>query len=169
MRSFRLNHLMLTLATSAALFSNSPAQEIAVVDLTKVAARVDLRRPKATSPVTGGYSGAREVRDCFDPTHYAGALHTSLVSLDRTHYQLGDELRFEVIVENIGFTPVRVPLSPHLADLQSKDSANEFAYYELQIALWIAADEQWSTNTGGTVALYGADDHSNTIEHDNDP
>src|ERR1700747_3344862 len=114
MRSFRF-HLMVTLATTAVLLSNCPAQEIAVVDLTNVAAHVDLRRPRATSPVTGGYSGAREARACFDPTHNAGALHTSLVSLDRTHYQLGDDPRFEVIVENIGSTPVRVPLSPRLA------------------------------------------------------
>jgi hypothetical protein len=163
LRSFQFNHLMLTLATSAALFSNCPAQEIAVADLTKVAARVDLRRPKATSPVTGGYSGATEVEACFDSTHNAGALRTSLVSLDRTHYQLGDEPRFEVIVENIGSTPVRVPLSPHLADLQPKNPAQEFAYYELQIALWIAADEQWSTNTGGNVVLYGTNGHSKTM------
>lgn len=163
LRSFPINHLILTLATSAALFSNCPAQEIDLVDLTKVAARVDLRRPKATSPVTGGYSGAQDIRGCFDPTHNAGALRTSLVSLDRTHYQLGDEPRFEVTVENIGSTPVRVPFSPHLADLQPKNPAEEFAYYELQIALWIAADEQWSTNTGGNVVLYGADDHSNTM------
>jgi hypothetical protein len=161
--SFPIRHLILTLAASAALFSSCPAQEIALVDLTKVAARVDLRRPKATSPVMGGYSGAQDIRPCFDPTHNAGALRTSLVSLDRTHYQLGDEPRFEVTVENIGSTPVRVPFSPHLADLQPKNPAEEFAYYELQIALLIAGDQQWETNTGGYVVLYGADPHSNTM------
>jgi hypothetical protein len=163
LRSLPIDYLILTLATSAALFSNCPAQEIAIVDLTKVAARVDLRRPEANSPVTGGYSGAQEIRACVDPTHNAGALRTSLVSLDRTHYQFGDEPRFEVTVENIGSTPVRVPFSPHLADLQPKNLAKEFAYYELQIALWIAADGQWTTNTGGNVVLYGANDHSNTM------
>jgi len=163
LRPFPIRHLILALATFPALFSNCPAQEIAVVDLTKVAARVDLRRPKATSPVTGGYSGAQDIRACSDPTRNAGALRTSLVSLDRTHYQLGDEPTFEVTVENIGSTPIRVPFSPHLADLQPKNPAEEFAYYELQITLLIAGDEEWSTNTGGYVVLYGADDHSNTI------
>jgi hypothetical protein len=29
--------------------------------------------------------------------------------------------------------------------------------------LWIAAGESWSTNTGGSAILYGANDHANTM------
>jgi hypothetical protein len=59
--------------------------------------------------------------------------------------------------------PIRIPSSPNLADLQPKDPAKQFAYYELQIVLWIAADERWSTDAGGYAALYGNDDHTNTM------
>lgn len=156
-----ISYLALALAT--ALISSGRAQEVASLDLTKVAARVDLRRPEASSPVTGGYSGTQQTSPCLDSTHKAGALRTSLVSLDRTHYQQEDEPMFEVTVENAGSTPVRIPFSPHLADLQPKNPAQKFAYSELQITLWIAAGKRWRTNTGGGVILYGANDHANTM------
>jgi hypothetical protein len=162
-RCHPINHLFLTLAVAATFSSPCPAQEVGALDLTKVAARLDLRRSQATSPVTGGNHGAQDTRPCFDTTHNAGALRTSLVSLDRTHYQLGDEPRFEVTVENTGSAPIRIPFSPHVADLQPKDPAQEFGFYELQIALWIAAGERWSTNTGGSPILYGSNDHANTM------
>jgi hypothetical protein len=158
-----INHLFLTLAVAAAFSSASSAQEVASLDLTKVARRLDLRRPPATSPVTGGYNGAQETRRCFDTTHGAGSLRTTLVSLDRTHYQVGDKPRFEITVENTGSAPIRIPFSPHLGDLQPKDPAQQFTYYEFQMALWIAADDRWSTNTGGSAILYGANDHANTM------
>jgi len=133
------------------------------VDLTKVEARVDLRRPKASSEVTGGYSGAEFTKSCSDSTHKTGALDTSLVSMDRTYYEVGDEPRFEVRLQNTGYVPIRIPFSPHLADLQPKDPAQKLAYYELQIALWITADKRWSTNEGGRAILYGNDSHANTM------
>ena len=162
-RSHSVRYLTRALAVVAAIISICPAQEIASLDLTKIAARVDLRRPEATSPVTGGYSGTEETRPCFDSTHKAGALHTSLVSLDRTHYQVEDDPIFEVTVENVGSASIRIPFSPHLADLQPKNPAQKFAYSELHITLWIAAGEKWSTNTGGGVILYGSLDHANTM------
>jgi hypothetical protein len=158
-----INHLIPILASATILFSTCSAQEVASLDLTKVAARVDLRRPNATSRMTGGYSGAQSTNSCPDSTHKTSVLHTSLVSLDRTYYQVGDEPRFEVTVQNTGSVPIRIPFSPHLADLQPKNPGQKFAYYELQIALWIAADERWSTNMGGSAILYGADDHANTM------
>src|ERR1700680_1715098 len=158
-----INHLFLTLAVAATFSSACSAQEVASVDLTEVAPRLDLRRPPATSPMTGGYNGAQETRSCFDTTHSTGSLHTTLVSLDRTHYQIGDKPRFEVTVENTGSAPIRIPFSPHLADLQPKDPAQQFTFYKFQIALWIAADDRWSTNSGGSAILYGANDHANTM------
>jgi hypothetical protein len=158
-----IRHLTLTLSAIAALLSICPAQEVASLDLTKVEARVDLRRPKASSDMTGGYSGAQSTTSCPDSTQKAGELGTSLVSLDRTHYQVGDEPKFEVMLHNTGSVPIRIPSSPNLADLQPKDPAKQFAYYKLQIFLWIAADERWSTDAGGYAALYGNDDHTNTM------
>jgi len=157
-----INQLILTLGV-ATIFSSCSAQEVGSLDLTKVAARVDLRRPKASSRVTGGYSGVQSTSPCHDSTQNVRVLHTSLVSLDRAYYQVGDEPRFEVTIQNTGSVPIRIPFSPHLADLQPDNPAQKFAYNELQIALWIAANERWSTNMGGSAILYGADDRPNTM------
>src|SRR6266849_1136046 len=161
--SHPIGHLILALAVAASLSTTCPAQELASVDLTKIEARLDLRRPKATSPAKGGYSGSDATIPCFDSKQKAGSLHTSLVTLDRTYYQIEDEPTFEVTFENDGFTPVRIPFSPHLADLQPKNPAQKFAYFALEIELWIASSERWSTNTGGGVILYGSNDHPNTM------
>jgi len=155
--------VILILASATLAFSGCAAQEVASLDLTKIAARVDLVRPKATSETSGGYSGVQYTSPCFDSTLKKGVLHTSLVSLDRTYYQVGDEPTFEVTLQNTGSVPIRIPFSPHLADLQPKNPAQKFAYYELQIALWIGANDHWSTNMGGSAILYGADDHANTM------
>ena len=162
-RSHPVSYLTLALAVATVLISACRAQEAASVDLTKVAARVDLRRPEETLPPTGGFSGTQQTHSCPDSSCSAGALLTSLVSLDRTHFQVGEKARFEVTVENVGSTPITIPFSPHLADLQPKNSAQKFAYSEVQITLWIAASEDWSTNTGGWVILYGANDHGHTM------
>jgi hypothetical protein len=151
--------LTFTLAGILVLLSSCLAQEVVSVDLTKVEARVDLRRPKAAlEEAATGHSGTEHTTRCFDHTSKTGALETSIISLDRTYYQIGDEPKFEVTLQNIGSVPIRIPISPHLADLQPKDPAKEFGYYELQIALWIVApDERWSTNMGGSAVLYGDD------------
>jgi hypothetical protein len=157
-------YLSVALSTATLLISTCSAQEIASLDLTKVNRRVDLRRPQATSPVTGGYSGTEQTTPCFDSKSKAGALSASLLSLDRTHYRLEDEPIFEVTVENAGFTTIRIPFSPHLADLQPDDPAKKFAYSQLNITLWIAAgDDRWSANTGGDIVLYGDDHHAGTM------
>ena len=158
-----LSYLILLSTAATVLISACPAQEVASLDLTQVVRRADLRRPKATSPVTGGYSGIEHTTPCFNSKHTVGALHTSLLSLDRTYYQLEDEPTFEVTVQNAGSTSIRIPFSPHLADLQHEDPAEKFAYSELHVTLWIGAGDYWRTNTGGGVTLYGAEDHANTM------
>src|SRR6266481_7475027 len=162
-RSHSIGYLILALAVAALFSPLCPAQELASLDLTKIEARVDLRRPKATSLAKGGYSGTEETTPCFDSKQKTRSLHTSLVTLDRTYYQVEDEPTFEVKIENDGLTQVRIPFSPHLTDLQPKNPAQKFAYFALQITLWIASSERWSTNTGGSVILYGSNDHPNTI------
>jgi len=162
-RCHHVGYLIATLATAGALAFNCSAQEVASLDLTNVERRVDLRRPKAISTVTAGYSGTQQTTGCFDPAKKRGALQASIVSLDRTHYQLGDEPTFEVKLENTGSTLIKIPFSPHLADLQPENPGQKFGYSELHITLWIAAGNHWSTNTGGDVTLYGAEDHKRTI------
>ena len=157
--------LCVTLAVVVAITVGADclAQEVASVDLTKVTARRELRRPPLTQKISGARGGIKRDEGCFDSAKNLGALRTQLISLDRTHYQIGDEPIFEVTVENIDPAPLRIPFSPHLADLQPKDPAQKFSYSELHIVLWIAGGDRWSANTGGGVVLYGDDDHPATM------
>lgn len=138
------------------------AQEVGFVDLTQVEARVDLRHPVSESRASS-MSTIGQTKPCFGRVDDAGALRTTLVSLDRSHYQIGDEPVFEVTVENVGARPLKIPFSPHLADLQPKDPSQKFSYRRLDITLWVAAGEQWTGNTGGSVALYGSDGRPGTM------
>jgi hypothetical protein len=164
MCSHRICYVTLPLVFATTLCCvTCPAQEVGSVDLTTVAARTDLRRPGGTPPEGASVTGTGSTMACFASTRQAVALRISLVSLDRTHYQVGDEPTFEVTVENVGSEPLRIPFSPHLADLQPEDSAKKFAYSELQLVLWVAAGEVWSASTGGGISLYGAEDHADTM------
>ncbi len=158
----RISCFAVVLTVATVLGSSSSAQEVAFLDLTKVVSR-PLRRPQSKSAATGKYSGsAQQVTSCRDAKQNLGALRTSLLSLDRTYYQVGDEPIFEATVENVGPTALRIPFSPYLGDLQPEDAAQEFAYSELRIELWVAAGDHWMTNTGGVLSLYGNGDHAST-------
>lgn len=157
-----VSHLTLALAVAVAPLSTCLAQEVGSVDVTKIE-HLPLRRPTATSPITGGYQGTQRDYPCRDSAQNGGALRASLVSLDRTHYQVGETSKFEVTVENTGSEPIRIPFSPQLADLQPKDPSQKFSYSKLQIALSIAGGDYWSITPVGFVALYGGDGHPGTM------
>jgi hypothetical protein len=138
------------------------AQEVGAIDLVRVKPRTELREPPKTQRPAGAPSGGQLTYRCFDSPKKTGQLRTTLVSLDRTHYQMGDSPIFEVTVENIGFSPLEVPFSPHLSDLQPADPSQKFAYSELRVTLWIGG-KHWSANTGGGITLYGATSHPDTM------
>jgi hypothetical protein len=77
-----LSYLSLALAVAVAFVSICRGQEVASLDLTKVAVP-SLRRPKATSPVTGGYSSTGQTNPCLDSTQEVGELRTSLKAVWR--------------------------------------------------------------------------------------
>lgn len=151
-------------ALTAALVINCPAQEVGFVDLTKLTARTEFRRPPeiAKSNQAPGVAGLDDLFNCPDSVSNNGGLRTNLVSLDRSSYQVGDEPRFEITVENLDTMPLRIPFSPHVADLQPKDPAKKFSYSELQVELWIAGKE-WRSNGGGSFSLYGDENHAGTM------
>jgi hypothetical protein len=158
----RITRFTVVFAVAAILTATSPGQEVAFLDLTKMVHR-DLRRPKSRVSGNEHYGGVRQVTSCSHSVDNVGALRTSLVSLDRTNYQLEDQPIFELTVENVGPTTLRIPFSSQLADLQPEDAAQKFSYSELQIEVWIAAGDHWATNTGGLVILYGNEGHANTM------
>ena len=147
---------------ASALLPSCLAQEVAFLDLTKGIARDDLRRPKAAFPVRGGRSGIHSTTPCLDRTKEVGALQTTLVSLDRTNYRVGDRPTFEVKIENVGSTAVQIPFSPHMADLQPRNPAQKFSYYKLAVSLWVTSGDVWGTGGGG-LQLYGNKNHANTM------
>lgn len=91
----------------------------------------------------------------------AGSLKTSIVVLNPDTLRDGDRPRFQVQVENVGATPVVVPISPAMEPLQPEDPAKDFTYYKATVTLWIGGDA-WYANTAGGVDLFGDADHPGT-------
>ena len=142
--------------------SNSPAQEVASIDLTQITPRIELRRPPPTPEAPGGANGTHDNHACADLGKSVGTLRTTLAGLDRDQYLFGDQPTFEVNVGNVGSQPIQLPFSPHLADLQPADPSQKFSFSELSVVLWLGGN-RWNANMGGAVNLYGADDHPETL------
>jgi len=158
-----LPRVILAFALAAILVSICPAQEVGFVDLTNVAARTELRHPFSNGKTDGPGGGSLDdVNNCPHPDRDNAVFRTTLVSLDRSYYQVGDEPTLEVSIENLASTPLRIPFSPHLADLQPKDPAEKFSYQELQVELWTAG-KNWRSNSGGGFKLYGDENHPGTM------
>ena len=58
--------------------------------------------------------------------------------------------------------PIKIPFSPHLAAFRPGDASQKFGYSDVAVQLWIG-DARWTTNRGGTVTLYGSDQHPDTM------
>src|SRR5438067_3946011 len=117
-------------------------QEIGYLDLTTAEPRTQLRFPPAPAPTCengdsclgagGGVgSAACGAADPRDPR----ALKTTLTSLDRISYVPGEQIVFEVKLENAGSVPIRIPWNPNLADLQPQNASKTFNYLEMYLAL----------------------------------
>ena len=139
------------------------AQEAGFVDLTKVTPRLDLRRPALSHGMSGANSEINQILDCSNPANNRASLRTDLLTLQPPQVAIGDRPVFEVIVENVDSNPMRIPFSPHLADLQPKDPGKKFAYFEMQVGVWVAGGQEWSANTGGVISLYGNENHPATM------
>lgn len=138
------------------------AQEVAAIDLIHVEARTELRRPPPLAGTSAGYGGAHDIYECSDSDKATGALLTTLTELDRQHYTAGDDAFIQIVVQNIGRSPVQIPVSPHLADFQPADPGQGFAVIELTSVLLIGG-KQWQSTSGIGHKLYGSDDRPGTI------
>jgi hypothetical protein len=163
MRCNYIGCLIVVLVCTIALGASSVAEEVASIDLTKVEARTELRRPQPAQRTEGFRGDAiHQSNFCDSSSREAVLVRVALTALDATYYRVGDKPRFEVAIENADAIPLKIPFSPHLADFQPKDPSEKFAYSELHVTLWIGAGEEWSADTGGEVRLYGDDQHSGT-------
>ena len=155
--------LMVTLGVTLAATVTCFAQEAGFVDLTGIEARKEFRHPASQNDEASQVRGAAgRLQDC--PANGTPTLRTILLWLDRSEYKVGDEEKFQVQIENIGPATITIPFSPHVADLQPADAGQTFRYSTLIVVLWLGG-ETWSESqsSGSEIALYGADDHPDTM------
>src|SRR5512146_1506776 len=147
--------LALSIAVSAAA-SVCVAQQLASLDLTNTSPRTELRRPPSNEDLAahGRGGGILALHDGCESHRFVGELKSTLISLDRTSYQVGDQPLFQVQIENAGSSAIKIPVSPNLADLQPTDPKQKFSYSRIVVQLMIGG-KRWSADTGGSVTLYG--------------
>ncbi len=139
------------------------AQEVASVDLTDINPRMEFLPPPAQAGDPSAHGGTMATLDYCDPSEQIiGDLKSTLVSLDRREYRVGDHPRFEIRIENVGENVLMIPFSPNRSDVQPPDPTQKFAYFKMILQLWVGG-KRWSANTGGMVELYGDDYHSSTM------
>jgi hypothetical protein len=100
------------------------AQEIGSSDLTDLHPRERIRLPHAGSGACGGTD--------FEPSLSA---NIALMYLDRTSYSVGEEVTYEVKVQNAGKEPIEIPWTPHLGDLEPGDPSESYTYLHAAISL----------------------------------
>jgi hypothetical protein len=88
------------------------AQEIGWLDLTDLHPRDRIRAPHTVGAECGGGSG-------FTPNN---EITITLESLDKASYSLGEEVTYEVKVQNSGKTPIEIPWTPHSSELEPTGS-----------------------------------------------
>jgi hypothetical protein len=128
------------------------AQGIGWLDLTDLHPRERIRTPHAFSGGCGGGAG-------FEPALSASI---TLTDLDKTSYSVGEEVTYEVKIQNTGKEPIEIPWTPHLGDLEPADSSQPYTYLDAAISLdftepvsnrsfSIYANSYGSSNVAGTT------------------
>jgi hypothetical protein len=59
----------------------------------------------------------------------------TLVSIDKRAYSMGEEVTFEVRVENTSKSSIEIPWTPHLADLEPGDPTRPYTYQNAAVVL----------------------------------
>jgi hypothetical protein len=161
-----LGSLFFAVAAASACF----AQQAGSIDLTQITPREELRRPTPRTGDPARQGGMMSLHDpCTPLPKDSPEVKTTLVWFEGQKIAEGDQRRFEVRILNTGSIPVRIPFSPHLADLQPADPSVKFAYSEMFVALGLSAEPisgpktSRTSNIGDGVRLYGKDDHPGTM------
>jgi hypothetical protein len=96
-----------------------PVQDVGYIDLTDNIFRESTRTVRGGGGSCGGSSHSQKSE--FEVT-------VTLVSLDKSRYQLGEEATFEIKILNSGKRTIVVPWTPHLGDLEPVDSQIPYKY-----------------------------------------
>ena len=122
-----VNRVRIVLLARAAIFATSlvAAQEIGWLDLTDTHPRDRIRAPHTVGSECGGGTG-------FTPNT---EISITLVSLDKASYSLGEEVTYEVKIQNSGKKPAEIPWTPHLGDLEPSDPSQSYTFLHAAVSL----------------------------------
>src|SRR6516225_1783585 len=105
--------------------STTVSQETGWLDFTDLHPRERIRAPHAGSVECGGGAG-------FEPEL---EISMTLVYLDKNSYSMGEEVTYEVKIQNSGTATVEIPWTPHLGDLEPADSSQSYTYLHAAVSL----------------------------------
>ena len=147
---YRLRKLQI--AGAALLVANTAfTQEIGWLDLTDLHPRERIRSPHSRSGECGG--GAS-----FDNSPQ---VDITLMYLDKASYSLGEEVTYEVKIQNTGKEPIEIPWTAHLGDLEPTDATEPYTYLDATVTLDFATPD--SSHSFSIYAYsYGAENIAGT-------
>lgn len=90
-----------------------------------------IRAPHTVGSSCGGVAG-------FTPNT---EVSIALVSLDKASYSLGEEVTYEVKIQNSGKKPVEIPWTPHLGDLEPADASQSYTFLQAAVSLTFTEPE----------------------------
>jgi hypothetical protein len=164
MKPTRLTLLTFALTFPAVLC----AQEVRYIDLTAIEQHTELRYPPAppSEDRRGFKSGdtiAGPVEDPAPDIHDPHSLRATLLQVIPSEINLADQFETEFKIRNTGGTPVEIPVSPQLSDLQPTDESVDFTYLTLSLVVIVELDRGASVSGSGFGQLYGAADKPGSI------
>jgi hypothetical protein len=101
------------------------AQQSNYLDLTDPLPRERIRSPHSGSGGCGGGGGLTASSEAT----------ITLVNLDKGWYLMGEEVTFEVKIQNSGKETIEIPWTPHLGDLERADATEAYSYVAGTVAL----------------------------------
>lgn len=139
------------------------AQQAKVIDLSNVQQRTTLRVPQAREPNCDPQPCVvikeTSVGDC---TAAVRGLHVALDRVTPTLITL-DSFDAEFRILNTGTSPIKIPISPELTDLQPPGGLQDFDYVSLALRVKLSAVGPGQAYGMGWVELYGSAEHPDTL------
>jgi len=150
---------------SLAFFVTLEAQEIKYIDLSAGPQHTELRHPPAlptdgdesTHGVGAGYSGG-SVSDGAPDRRDPHALGVYLLHVTPADINPAEVFEAEFRVLNTGLSPIELPVSAHLSDLQPSDESVSFSYLSLALVAHVE-DGPFSAS----AELYGSSDQEESV------
>jgi hypothetical protein len=124
------------------------SQEVRYIVLSSVSESVGHELPSGSMIESSSCVGQRE--------SIPQKAEISLESMATTDLYPRQRVGAEFRVENIGTTPLRLPIHPTLTDLQPKDLAAQFVYYRMRLPLIAGIPAEGSQLDAGGLELYGS-------------